>query len=198
MSKIWRMIRDALQRISFWWNKGEDAQAELNRARKEAEENYQRWVNANATIRQLKNEAANMQAELNRALREAQKAQKDYKRLATTQKSPSRDILKMFQSLLPVIDEFDLAFAYMPEDISENTWVEGVLMIRSRFEKLLKKYQIEAIDPAAGDHFDPNFHQTIGAQDSDEIESGHVTTTRRKGYRAGEIVLRAALVLIAR
>ena len=198
MSKIWRMIRDALQRISFWWNKGEDAQAELNRARKEAEENHQRWVNANATISQLKNEAANMQAELNRALGEAQKAQKDYKRLATIQKLPSRDTLKMFQSLLPVIDEFDLAFAYMPEYISENTWVEGVLMIRSRFENLLKKYQIEAIDPAAGDRFDPKFHQTIGAQDSYEIESGHVTETQRKGYRAGEIVLRDALVLIAR
>lgn len=198
MNKIWGAISQLFQRISLWWNKGEDAQAELDRARKEAEENHQRWVDANATISQLKNEAANMQAELNRALGEAQKAQKDYKRLAAIQKLPSRDTLKMFQSLLPVIDEFDLAFAYMPEYISENTWVEGVLMIRSRFEKLLKKYQIEAIDPAAGDCFDPDFHQTIGAQDSDEIESGHVTETRRKGYRAGEIVLRDALVLIAR
>ena len=108
------------------------------------------------------------------------------------------DILKRFQSLLPVIDDFDRAFENLPEDLSESSWVESISMIQANFEKWLGKCQIEAIDPVAGDRFDSNFHQTIGAQDSDEVESGHVTETLRKGYQAGEIVLRDALVRIAR
>ena len=108
------------------------------------------------------------------------------------------DILKRFQSLLPVIDDFDRAFENLPEDLSESSWVESIFMIRANFEKWLGKCQIEAIDPVAGDRFDPNFHQTIGTDDSDEVESGHVTETLRKGYQASEIVLRDALVRIAR
>jgi len=40
-------------------------------------------------------------------------------------------------------------------------------------------------------------HQAIGAEDSDEVESGHVIETLQKGYRAGEQVLRLALVKVA-
>lgn len=144
--------------------------------------------------------AIKLEQELKDAQEKAQQAQEDYKRLAKLQELPksSRDTLKTFQSLLPIIDDFDHALENRPKDINENPWIEGVEMIKSNFEKLLKRYEIEAIDPAAGDRFDSNFHQTIGAQDSDEVESGHVTETLRKGYRAGEIVLRDALVLIAR
>jgi len=144
--------------------------------------------------------AIKLEQELKDAQEKAQQAQEDYKRLAKLQELPesSRDTLKTFQSLLPIIDDFDRALENRPKDINENPWIEGVEMIKSNFEKLLKRYQIEAIDPAAGESFDPNFHKYIGAQDSDEVESGHVTETLRKGYRAGEIVLRDALVLIAR
>ena len=144
--------------------------------------------------------AIKLEQKLKDAQEKAQQAQEDYKRLAKLQELPksSRDTLKTFQSLLPIIDDFDRALENRPKDINENPWIEGVETIKSNFEKLLKRYEIEAIDPAAGDCFDPNFHQTIGAQDSDEVESGHVTETLRKGYRAGEIVLRDALVRIAR
>ena len=148
----------------------------------------------------LEQKAIELEQKLKDAQEKAQQAQEDYKRLAKLQELPksSRDTLKTFQSLLPIIDDFDRALENRPKDINENPWIEGVEMIKSNFEKLLKRYEIEAINPAAGERFDPNFHKYIGAQDSDDVESGHVTETLRKGYRAGEIVLRDALVLIAR
>ena len=153
---------------------------------------------------ELEQELKDTQEKLKDAQEKAQQAQENYESLKATRnlenqesQDASLDTLKTLQSLLPVIDEFDRAFENLPKDIGESSWVEGISMIQSNFEKLLKRYQIEAIDPTAGDRFDPKFHQAVGTADSDEIESGHVTETLRKGYQAGEIVLRDALVRVA-
>ena len=144
----------------------------------------------------LEQKLKDAQAERDLARGAVQKAQD--KVLDLPQDDASLNTLKAIISLLPVIDDFDRAIKYRPEDISENPWLEGVAMTQRNFEKYLEKYQIEAIDPVPGERFDPNFHISIGAQDSDEVASGHVTETLRKGYRAGKIVLRDALVRIAR
>lgn len=58
-------------------------------------------------------------------------------------------------------------------------------------------FGFKTIDPT-GEQFDPHFHQAIGIDDNDEIESGYVTVTVQKGYRVGNHVLRPALVRVAR
>ncbi|MDE2857641.1 MAG: nucleotide exchange factor GrpE [Chloroflexota bacterium] len=107
-----------------------------------------------------------------------------------------RASLDTLKALLPIVDDFDRAFESLPEDISDNPWIGGVSMIQRKFVALLEQYEVEAIDPT-GDLFDPNLHQAIGTEESDEIESGHVTETLQKGYRAGEQILRLALVKVA-
>lgn len=107
-----------------------------------------------------------------------------------------RAALDTLRSLLPIIDDFDRAFESVPDEISDDAWIGGVSMIQRKFNNLLEQYEVEAIDPTGGP-FDPNLHQAIGAEDSDEVESGHVIETLQKGYRAGEQVLRLALVKVA-
>ncbi|MCY3916394.1 MAG: nucleotide exchange factor GrpE [Chloroflexi bacterium] len=119
------------------------------------------------------------------------------KRTAKEQSSAfQRGQLDALISLLNIIDDFDRAFESVPEAISEDPWIGGVSMIQRKFTSLLEHYEVEAIDPTGGP-FDPNLHQAIGAEDSDEVESGHVIETLQKGYRAGEQVLRLALVKVA-
>jgi len=107
-----------------------------------------------------------------------------------------RASLDTLKALLPIVDDFDRAFESLPEDISDNPWIGGVSMIQRKFVALLEQYEVETIDPT-GDLFDPNLHQAIGTEESDEVESGHVTETLQKGYRAGEQILRLALVKVA-
>lgn len=107
-----------------------------------------------------------------------------------------RAALDTLKALLPIVDDFDRAFESVPEAISEDPWIGGVSMIQRKFATLLEQFEVEAIDPTGGP-FDPNLHQAIGAEDSDEVESGHVIETLQKGYRAGESVLRLALVKVA-
>lgn len=142
-------------------------------AQKEAQSNKEGWQRSQAEFANYKKRVARERSELFQ-----------------------RGSLDALQSLLPVIDDFDRAFENVPEDISENPWIGGVAMIQRKFETLLEKFEIEAIDPT-GEPFDPNLHEAIGADDSDEVESGHVTATLQKGYRAGKIILRPALVRVA-
>ena len=107
-----------------------------------------------------------------------------------------RAALDTLNALLPIIDDFDRAFESVPAALEEDAWIGGVAMIQRKFASLLEQYEVEAIDPT-GAAFDPNLHQAIGAEESDEVESGHVIATMQKGYRAGDTVLRLALVKVA-
>ena len=48
-----------------------------------------------------------------------------------------RAALDTLKSLLPIIDDFDLAFANVPEAILEDPWSDGVAMIQRKFTTLL-------------------------------------------------------------
>ena len=130
-----------------------------------------------------------------------QRAQADF---ANFKKRTERERGELFQraaldtlgALIPIIDDFDRAFETVPEALSEDPWFDGVAIIQRKFMSLLENFEVEVIDPT-GELFDPNWHQAIGAEASDEVESGYVIETLQKGYRAGDKVLRLALVKVA-
>jgi molecular chaperone GrpE len=45
--------------------------------------------------------------------------------------------------------------------------------------------------------FDPNFHEAISHEASDEVQSGYVIDVVQNGYTLGERVIRPALVRVA-
>ncbi len=153
-------------------------------------------------------EGANLIAMLIEAQTEAQTNKDGWQRaraeFANYKKRTDRERSELFQraaldtlkGLLPIIDDFDRAFDSVPEGIGDDPWLGGVSMIQRKFMTLLEQYAVEAIDPT-GELFDPQWHQAIGAEASDEVESGHVIETLQKGYRAGDSVLRLALVKVA-
>ena len=153
-------------------------------------------------------EGINLMQAFIEAQREAQSNKDGWQRaraeFANYKKRIERERIEVFQrasldtlkALLPIVDDFDRAFESLPEDISDNPWIGGVSMIQRKFVTLLEQYEVEAIDPT-GDVFDPNLHQAIGTDESDEVESGRVTETLQKGYRAGDKILRLALVKVA-
>ena len=122
----------------------------------------------------------------------------NYKKRTAKEQSSAfhRGQLDALNALLSIIDDFDRAFESLPEALADDPWIDGVAMIQRKFAGVLEQYQVEAVDPT-GAPFDPNLHQAIGAEASDEVESGHVIETLQKGYRAGDTVLRLALVKVA-
>jgi molecular chaperone GrpE len=107
-----------------------------------------------------------------------------------------RASLDTLKDLLPIIDDFDRAFGNIPSELTDNPWIGGVSLIQRKFENMLEKYEIEPIDPS-GELFDPNLHEAVGTDDTDDVESGHVSITLQKGYKAGNQILRPAMVKVA-
>ena len=101
------------------------------------------------------------------------------------------------RQLLPLIDDLGMAFANLPDDISEEqaAWLEGFRAIEKKMVTILDNQQVTEIDTDG--MFDPNLHEAVVSEPSEEVESGHVIAVLRKGYEMKGRVLRPALVRVA-
>jgi molecular chaperone GrpE len=102
----------------------------------------------------------------------------------------SGETIKKF---LPVLDDLDRALSHRPAD---SSWADGVDLVYRKFQSLLDKEGVTVID-AEGKPFDPNLHEAIMQEASNEHESGTVIAVLQQGYMLGERVLRPALVKVA-
>jgi molecular chaperone GrpE len=64
-------------------------------------------------------------------------------------------------------------------------------------EAVLARQGVERLG-AAGDRFDPELHEAISVQESDEVPDRTVLDVARSGYRHGERVMRPAQVVVSR
>ncbi|MCC6564654.1 MAG: nucleotide exchange factor GrpE [Chloroflexi bacterium] len=108
-----------------------------------------------------------------------------------------RGIQDTVTRLLPIIDDFERAMQHVPEELKDNSWIGGIDLLLNKFDKFLTELNVEKIEPT-GKPFDPTLHEAIGVEDTDEVESGFVSTTLQKGYISGDRVLRSALVRVAK
>ena len=100
------------------------------------------------------------------------------------------DIIKR---LLPVLDDLERSLAHRPEG---DSWANGMELIARKFQNILEAEGVKRIE-AAGQPFDPNFHEAISSEPSETVESGHVIEVVQNGYMLGERVIRPAMVRVA-
>jgi molecular chaperone GrpE len=98
--------------------------------------------------------------------------------------------------LLPIIDDFERAFETLPEDLSSDTWVEGVKLVQHKALGLLEQEGVVPID-AVGQEFDPSLHQAVTHEPSEEVPEGHVIAEMQRGYTIGDRVLRPCMVRVS-
>ncbi len=100
------------------------------------------------------------------------------------------DIVK---KVLPVLDDLERALQNRPAD---DAWANGIELIARKLQTMLENEGVKRIE-AKGAAFDPNFHEAITHEPSDEVESGHIIEVTQNGYVLGERVIRPALVRVA-
>jgi len=156
---------------------GEQPQAEIEALQKQLEEaeakvaeNLDGWQRAQAEFVNYKN-------------RVQRDREMDYA-------SMKGDIIK---KVLPVLDDMERALANRPEG---DSWANGMELIARKFQTILEAEGVARIE-VAGQLFDPNFHEAISSEPSDEVESGYVIEVMQNGYMLGERVIRPAMVRVA-
>lgn len=100
---------------------------------------------------------------------------------------------KIVSELLNVIDNFERALEHATEG---DSFAEGMNLIFKQLQGVLEKAGVKEIE-ALGQEFDPNFHNAVMMEDTDEYESGMVSCVLQKGYTLNNKVVRPSMVKVA-
>jgi len=97
--------------------------------------------------------------------------------------------------LLEIVDNFDRA---LEKEATPETqaWLEGFMLIRKSFDKLLHAYGVERMNNY--DTFDPQYHEALMHVDTPDHVSGNIVMVIQHGYLMNGIVLRPAQVTVAK
>src|SRR5690348_1833193 len=124
----------------------------------------------------------------------------NFKRRAQ-QEQEQRDQLFAAQALAPVLhalDSFERAFATLPDSLRGYTWIEGVALVDYQLRRALEAQGITEVAAEPGDALDPTRHQAVGEVETDQQPDGHIAVVLQKGYQTGHLLIRPALVQVAR
>lgn len=100
----------------------------------------------------------------------------------------------LIRELLPVLDNLERALAHAESD--KGSLAEGVGMIAQQFSGVLASSGLKPI-VAVGEAFDPNVHEALTQQPSEEHAAGVVVQEFERGYLLGDDVLRPAKVVVS-
>ncbi|MEL0083209.1 MAG: nucleotide exchange factor GrpE [Gammaproteobacteria bacterium] len=98
---------------------------------------------------------------------------------------------KLLRELLAVVDGLEAALA------SEESGGEGVKMTLELLLKTFEQHDVVALSPQ-GEAFNPDLHQAMTMQPSDEVAPNHVLQVIQKGYQLHDRLLRPAMVVVAK
>jgi molecular chaperone GrpE len=149
---------------------------ELKARAAKADENWERLLRATADFENFKKRAARERQDATRYANEA-----------------------LIQKLIPVLDNFEMALAAAQTNAANGlqSLQAGIAMIQQQLKGTLVEAGVEEVD-AAGKPFDPNLHEAVSQQETNDAPEGQVVQQLRKGYKLRERLLRPATVVVAK
>jgi molecular chaperone GrpE len=100
-------------------------------------------------------------------------------------------------TLLPVLDNLNLAVAASETDPSVEHLQQGVVGTARSFERALLDVGVEPI-ASVGESFDPELHEAVDMVPSSPENAGKITAEYTRGYKFGDKLLRPARVQVGR
>src|SRR6478735_3268254 len=150
-----------------------ELEAKLAAAEKEKKDNYDRFLRS----------AADLENTRKRQKRELEDAKFETKN-------------KVLKEMLPVVDNLERAIEHAGAGGEKNPILEGVQLVLRQFTAAFERLEVTPVE-AMGQPFDPNLHEAISQQESDQ-PPGTVVQVLQRGYKSGDRLLRPALVVVAK
>jgi molecular chaperone GrpE len=104
--------------------------------------------------------------------------------------------LPILRDLLPVLDNINRAIEAAEKAGEVENLLEGFRLVRQQLVTILSSHGAEPID-ALGQPFDPNFHQAILHQPSNDAAADTVTMVTQQGYKLHDRVVRPTQVIVS-
>lgn len=115
--------------------------------------------------------------------------------LASAERTSERGREVLIESLIPVLDSFDMATASLSWESIEEGWRRGMEHVRNQLIEALERSGAKRYGQI-GDMFDPRLHEVTQEEHDGAHKDGEIVRILRAGYTIGDRVLRPAHVII--
>lgn len=106
---------------------------------------------------------------------------------------------KILRDLLEVVDNFERTLGFIKDDEDQkikNLYV-GLDMVNKQFTDSLSKHGLKKVE-ALGEKFDPNFHEALAQQPSEDKEDMEILQVHQDGYTLNERLIRPSKVVVVK
>lgn len=150
-----------------------------------------------ARIAELEEEVAALKNKLMRAAADVQNTLKRADR--ERRDAETYGGLRLARDIAPIYDNLAGALSAVSDTMreSDSEFIDGLELTRRNLLSAFEKNQIKVVDPAMGDRFDPNRHQAMFEQPTNEAQPGSVASTMQVGFTFADRLIRPALVGVA-
>lgn len=105
---------------------------------------------------------------------------------------------KFANELLPVIDNLERAIEFSDKENEDlKPVLDGIDMTVKSFNDAVAKFGVEVVNPQ-GEQFNPEFHQAMSIQPSNDVSPNTVLAVMQKGYTLNGRLLRPAMVMVSK
>jgi len=123
----------------------------------------------------------------------------NYRRRTSREKE---DLIKysledFIKELIPTIDNLDRTISSILPNTKKDPILDGIKLVRDNFDRILKNNDVESFS-SIGNPFDPDLHDALMSQDSDEHDSQTVIQEFERGYKYHDRIIRHAKVIVAK
>src|SRR5881296_1419386 len=144
---------------------------------------------------------AGLQADLDRFRDLALRSQADFENYKKRSAREKEEAIKyanssLLERLVAIIDNFELGLEAAKGSSEQSPIYSGMTLVLKQLNDLLAENGLQPID-AEGKKFDPNLHEAIAHEPSDQFPEGIVLRQTRRGYRFKDRLLRPSSVVVS-
>jgi len=150
---------------------------------------------AELTVEHLQDELIAAKDAALRAHAEAQNARRRSEQ--DVEKARKFALERFVGELLPVVDNLERALEAAAAEPEVNAIAEGVDLTLKSLLEVLKKFNVEHLDPA-GEPFDPQLHQAMTMVPNPDLEPNTVMDVMQKGFTLNGRLIRPAMVVVSK
>ncbi len=103
----------------------------------------------------------------------------------------------LLKELLPAVDNLERAIVQGRKADNNSELLQGVELTFKGLIATLEKFEVTPLE-SLGQPFDPNFHEALAMDHSDEVAENHVLQEFEKGYQYKDKLLRPAKVVVSK
>lgn len=145
----------------------------------------QKLRSVQSDLEDLKDRHLRKLAEFENMRKRAEREKSEYTRFA---------LARFLRDFLPIVDSFDRALQHAPADALQTDFGQGVALIHRQMLDLWKRYGLSEVDTSGS--FDPNFHEAVATEVSEELPKDTIVQVLRKGYLLNDKLIQPALVKV--